>query len=88
VLEEVYGDSTIENGGWIDLNRIDSEIEALLEHDAAQAERWFLNRTLASEGAAFDIEAWNAKARKRKAPPKGTPIVIGVDGALLDDASP
>jgi hypothetical protein len=56
VLEEVYGDSTIENGGWIDLNRIDSEIEALLEHDAAQAERWFLNRTLASEGSAFDID--------------------------------
>jgi hypothetical protein len=26
------------------------------------------------------------KARKRKAPPKGAQVVIGIDGALLDDA--
>lgn len=85
VLRSVYGDSTIERGGWIDLGRIHSEIDALLEHDPAQAERWFLNRTLASEGAAFDIEAWNAKAKPKKVQP-GAQIVIGIDGALLDDA--
>jgi hypothetical protein len=56
VLRRVYGDSTLEKGGWVDLDRIDAEIEALLEHDAAQAERFFLNRKLASEGAAFDPE--------------------------------
>jgi hypothetical protein len=86
VLRVVYGDSTIEKGGWIDIDRIHAEIEALLEHDPAQAERWFLNRILASEGAAFDIELWNGKARKRKAPPKGAQVVMGIDGALLDDA--
>jgi hypothetical protein len=86
VMQAVYGDSLKEFGGWVDLNRIDAEVEALLEHDPAQAERFFLNRKLASEGAAFDFEAWLKKARKRKAPPKGTAVVIGVDGALNDDA--
>ena len=54
--DKVYGDSATERGGWVDLDRIDAEIEALLEHDPAQAERFFLNRKLASEGAAFDVE--------------------------------
>jgi hypothetical protein len=43
MLKNVYGDSY-----WVDLDRIDAEIEALLARDeAAQAERWFLNRKLA-----------------------------------------
>jgi hypothetical protein len=92
MLKKVYGDAATkprpdaEWEPWIDLDRIDGEIEALLEFDAAQAERWFLNRKLASEGAAFDFEKFLTKARKRKAPPKGAPVVIGVDGALNDDA--
>jgi hypothetical protein len=85
VLEAVYGDSVIERGGWIDLDRIDSEIEALLEHDPAQAERWFLNRPLASEGAAFDFEQFR-KLENRRAVAKGAWVVIGVDGARHDDA--
>src|SRR4051794_5659792 len=56
VLRKVYGDVTTDKGGWVDLDRIDAEIEALLEHDPAQAERFFLNRKLAAEGAAFDPE--------------------------------
>ena len=85
VLAAVYGDSTIERGGWIDLDRIDSEIEALLEHDPAQAERWFMNRCLASEGAAFDAEAF----KRLNAPKKvagGEMIVLGIDGARHHDA--
>jgi hypothetical protein len=85
VLRRVYGDSTVERGGWVDLDRIDAEIEALLEHDPAQAERFFLNRKLASEGAAFDIEAFKALAKPRTVTP-GEVIVVGVDGARHDDA--
>jgi hypothetical protein len=80
-MKIVYGDSW-----WVDLDRVDAEVVALLEHDPAQAERFFLNRKLASEGAAFDFEAWNAKSVKRKAPPRGAPVVIGIDGARHDDA--
>jgi hypothetical protein len=75
----------VERGGWVDLDRIDAEIEALLEHDPAQAERFFLNRKLASEGAAFDIEQF-VKLAKPRTPEKGETIVVGVDGARYEDA--
>jgi hypothetical protein len=85
VLREQYGDSTVERGGWIDLDRIDVEIEALVEHDPAQAERWFLNRRNASEGAAFDLEAWDRKAKPKQVR-DGAQVGIFIDGALYDDA--
>lgn len=80
VLQHVYGDSW-----WVDLDRIDQEIEALLEHDPAQAERFFLNRKLASEGAAFDFEKFKSLKRVRKVPKHQT-ITIGIDGARHHDA--
>jgi hypothetical protein len=80
VLQAVYGDSY-----WVDLDRIEIEVEALLEHDPAQAERFFLNRNLASEGAAFDFEQWKRQAKPQKVP-HGATIVIGIDGARYDDA--
>jgi hypothetical protein len=86
VLRVVYGDSLVERGGWIDVDRIDVEIEALLKHDPAQAERWFLNRTLATEGAAFNLEAFKALADPAHRVPRGSIIVIGVDGARFEDA--
>lgn len=91
MLKRVYGDAATkprpdaEWEPWIDLDRIDGEIEALLEYDAAQAERWFLNRKLATEGAAFHFEAWLAKAAKRHVA-KDAVITVGIDGALYDDA--
>lgn len=86
VLRAVYGDSLKEKGGWVDLDRIDLEIEALLEHDPAQAERFFLNRKMASEGAAFDFEQWKSLVRAKYTPPGDAVITIGIDGARHDDA--
>jgi hypothetical protein len=85
VMRKVYGDSLIERGGWVDLDRVDQEVDALLEHDAAQAERFFLNRKLASVGAAFDFEAWLKATAPRRVPAMAV-IVLGVDGAEHDDA--
>lgn len=85
VLSAVYGDALIDKGGWVDRDRIHAEIEALLEHDPAQAERFFLNRKLASEGAAFDIEAWKNAAAPRRLDQRSV-VCIGVDGARHDDA--
>ena len=86
VMRRVYGDSLDTKGGWIVLDRLDAELEALLKHDPAQAERFFMNRKRSTEGAAFDIEAW----RKRRAPAlsvaPGQVICLGVDGALREDA--
>jgi hypothetical protein len=76
---------TTDKGGWVDLDRIDAEIEALLEHDPAQAERFFLNRKLAAEGAAFDPERWQRLTHRRRVP-YGAVVAIGVDGARHQDA--
>jgi hypothetical protein len=85
VLSAVYKDALRDRGGWVDRERIHAEIEALLEHDPAQAERFFLNRKLASEGAAFDLERFK-KLKRPGMPPAGSIIVIGVDGARHHDA--
>jgi len=92
-LKIVYGDSvTGTRDGvkgvidpWINLDRIDAEIEALLPRDPAQAERWFLNRKRAAESAAFEHEKWDALATDHK-PEARALIVLGVDGAQFDDA--
>ena len=80
VLKHVYGDSW-----WVNLDRIDAEIEALLEHDPAQAERFFLNRKMASEGAAFDVVKFRALEKATEVP-DGSVVTLGVDGARFDDA--
>jgi len=75
MLRRVYGDSAAgcEAQGnaagriepWIDLERIEVEIESLIARgDAAQAERFFINRKRASEGTAFRIERWEALAER------------------------
>jgi hypothetical protein len=90
VLRVVYGDSAIRRGaepqGWIDLDRIDEEIEALLPIDPAQAERFFMNRIVAGAGTAYDAEEWNELADATHVVPDKALVVLGVDGARFDDA--
>lgn len=81
MLKKVYGDSW-----WVDLDRIELGIEALLARgEAAQAERFFLNRKLAGEDAAFPPEMIEKRATLRNAK-EGTLVTIGVDGARFSDA--
>lgn len=90
-LRTVYGDAVAgtkdgRKGAvkpWIDLDRIDAEIVALLNRDAAQAERFFLNRKESPESKAFSGAAWDLLKRDHK--PEGV-IVLGVDGARFIDA--
>lgn len=71
---------------WINIDRIDAEIEALLKRDPAQAERWFLNRKRAAESAAFDYEKWSGELVVSRPPQAGTFITIGIDGARFVDS--
>ena len=80
VLKFVYGDSW-----WVDLDRIDLEVEALLAHDPAQAERFFLNRAQAGESLAFDLARWTELAQTIDLPGRRY-ITVGVDGARYVDA--
>jgi hypothetical protein len=81
MLNKVYGDSW-----WVDLDRIDDEITALLKRDPAQAERYYLNRKRADEGAAFDIDRWKELADTELDVADGSLIVVFVDGARFVDA--
>lgn len=88
-MRHAYGDS-VRSGrwwkGWVDLDRIDIEIEALAKRDPAQAERFFLNRVHAGEDVVFDVEAWNRAAHPEIVIPDGSMITIGIDGARAFDA--
>lgn len=92
MLKKVYGDAaskprpTAEWEPWIDLDRIDGEIVTLLDRDPAQAERFFLNRKIASEDAVIDMVRWEALAAPNHVVPDRALIVIGVDGARFADA--
>lgn len=88
VLRHAYGDSVKGVGkiGWVDLDRIDVEVEALLEHDPAQAERFFGNRVHAGEGAAFDPAKWAERALPTHVVADKELVVLGIDGARFDDA--
>jgi hypothetical protein len=91
VMRSVYRDSCRDDPdgrwrGWVDLDRVDVEVEALIAHDAAQAERFFLNRIHAGESVAFSVEDWAARADSTVVVADRSLIVIGVDGARFDDA--
>lgn len=85
VLRAVYGDSVVERGGWVDLDRIDAEIEELAaKGDLAQAERFYLNRVVATSDAYFDTEAWHDCAAPVDVP-DGATVCLGFDGSMVDD---
>jgi hypothetical protein len=93
-LREAYGDAvkgTRDGKGrgvkpWINLDRIDAEIDALLPRDPAQAERFFLNRKNAAGAKAFPGARWDELADESYFPEPESLIVIGVDGARYVDA--
>lgn len=86
MLRRVYGDSVkTPDGGWVELDRIESEIEALLPRDPAQAERFFLNRVRAAEDAAFDLDRWAELAEVKTVPDKSL-ITLGVKGSRFGDS--
>jgi len=90
-LRAVYGDAVTGHRlghrqikPWINLDRIEAEITALLPRDPAQAERWFLNRKEAPESKAFNGAHWDELADPHEIP-AGELIVVGVDGARFAD---
>ena len=81
VLKAGYGDAE-----WVDLDRIDAEIEELLPRDPNQAERFFLNRIVAGADRAFDVDVFKALASDHVIP-KGAQVTVGFDGSLYNDAT-
>lgn len=82
VMRAAYGDSW-----WIDLEAIEGEVaELITQGDMAQAERFFGNRIVSGSAAAFDVEQWRTLTADVDVP-DGTLIVLGFDGARVDDAT-
>lgn len=91
VMQAVYGDSARKPADgawtpWIDLDRIDVEVEALLLHDPPQAERFYLNRSQAGESLAFDLGRWDKLAKPNLGIDELELVVVGVKGARFSDA--
>lgn len=85
VLKAVYGDSW-----WVDLDRIDAEVEELLaKGEQPQAEQFFGNRVVTAADRAFDVAAWRELARPDLEVPTGRSelITLGFDGSRYDDAT-
>lgn len=81
VLNRVYGDSW-----WVDKDRIEAEIEELLPRDPNQAERFFLNRVIAGQDKAFDVEAF-AKLDDGEEIGPNRIVTVGFDGSKRQDAT-
>lgn len=89
-LRAAYGDavhSRTNPTGWVDLDRIETEIDALVKEGSTDdAERFFLNRITVSNETAVNIKHWDRQGDpKWKVAPKRR-IVIGVDGARFHDS--
>ena len=70
----------------VDLDNIEGDaMEKIEKGDLAQAERFFGNRIVAGSRQWLARDRWDARARPRDIPPKGTPVTIGFDGSDLDD---
>ena len=87
-IATVYpADTWRENDGHVDLESIEAEAAGLVEHDPAQAARFFGNMLVAGAGVAVDPEMYDALARLDGQPPRGTRIGAGFDGSISDDAT-
>lgn len=85
ILRFVYGDSAVDRGGWVDLDRIEAEVEELAaKGDMAQAERFYGNRVVATSDAYFDADAWEQLAAPVDVP-AGAMVALGFDGSMYDD---
>ncbi|MYW50591.1 hypothetical protein GTY64_03730 [Streptomyces sp. SID8376] len=68
----------------VDLDAIEAEAAELMEHDPAQAERFYGNRVVSGTTAWLDGVKWEARAKPRTVKPRTT-VVGGFDGSDIDD---
>jgi hypothetical protein len=68
----------------VDLDAIEAEAAELMEHDPAQAERFYGNRVVSGTTAWLDGALWEARAKPRPVKPRTT-VVGGFDGSDIDD---
>ena len=85
-LVYVYGDSAIENGGWVNIDRIMEEARDPATGEG-EARRFFLNEIWVGSKDAVDMLRWAAQARPGELLEPGDRITLGFHGALTRDAT-
>jgi hypothetical protein len=79
-LRHAYGDSAIEAGGWVDLERIVAEIWDPAT-DPMDARRYYLNQVIAASDAWVTSPQWLACAAVDTVVSDGEAITLGFDGS-------
>lgn len=86
-LVEVYGDAAKENGGWVDLDRIEQEMDDPATKEA-DGRRFYFNQITQGSLQWIDPVKWNACWDKHVKPlDVRDPITLGFDGGLRDDST-
>lgn len=79
-LRHAYGDSAIEAGGWVDLERIVAEIWDPAT-DPMDARRYYLNQVIAASDAWITSPEWLACAAVDAVVHDGAAVTLGFDGS-------
>lgn len=85
-LVYVYGDSAIEQGGWVNLERIMEEIRNPATGEG-EARRFFLNEVTVGSRDAVDSLLWAAQARPGELLQPMERIALGFHGSQTKDAT-
>jgi hypothetical protein len=81
-----YGDSAMERGGWVDLDRLVLEIRDP-ETTWEDSERYFFNHNRDDRHKAVEVARWAELARPDIVVPAGAYIGAGFDGSISDDCT-
>jgi hypothetical protein len=82
----VYGDATMDRGGWINIDRIIDEIRDPSTGEG-EGRRFFLNEIVVGSTDAIDSLKWATQARKGETLEPGDRIALGFHGSQTKDAT-
>lgn len=86
-LVSVYGDAAMENGGWVNLDRIEQEMDDPATKEA-DGRRFYFNQITQGSLQWIDPVKWEACFDKYLRPLNRTdPITLGFDGGIRDDST-
>lgn len=86
-LVSVYGDAAKENGGWVDLDRIEQEMDDPATKEA-DGRRFYFNQITQGSLQWIDPNKWKACEDMHLRPlHKDDPITLGFDGGIRDDST-
>lgn len=86
-LVSVYGDAAKENGGWVDLDRIEQEMDDPATKEA-DGRRFYFNQITQGSLQWIDPQKWkNCHDEHLRPLTKTDPITLGFDGGIRDDST-